>query len=213
VHISVFDLDHTLVTGNSSYGFCAFLHKQKALSSLALIKAYWYRLRHDFSSAELERLHNQLFNCLLRGLSMESLERCAAAFIQNYIFPHLYFPTFQELRFAQHRGDYTVIMSSSPSFIVRRVAEALGVDEWLATEYRVDASNRLIEVHQFIDGRAKAKALTGVVEERGLSLKQVTAYSDSYRDLPFLSLAGEPVAVNPDAKLQAYSRENQWRIL
>ncbi len=180
---------------------------------MALIKAYWYRLRHDYSSLELEQLHNELFQCLLQGLSMDLLESFVEPFMRECILANLYFPAFQELRLSQHCGNYTVIMSSSPSFLVRRVAEALGVDQWVATEYELDESHRLAGVQNFIDGQAKARALLELAEKSNVPLEQVSAYSDSYRDLPLMRLAGQPVAVNPDAKLLTHSLEHRWRIL
>ncbi len=144
---------------------------------------------------------------------MDVLERCVEPYLERSLFPQLYFPAFQELRFAQHRGDYTVIMSSSPSFIVSRVAKSLGVDEWLATEYQLDSSQCLIGIQKFIDGEAKAEALSALLKKQGVAKEHVAAYSDSYRDLPFLQLAGQPVAVNPDSKLQAFSKLQRWRIL
>ncbi len=211
--IRVFDLDRTLITTNSSYDFCKFLHHHKALSTLTLIQAYWYRLRNDFSSVGLEELHKNVFQCLLKGFSIETLENYADKFVENSIFSSFYLPVLEELKFSQHRGDYTMIMSSSPAFLVRRVAEMLEVDEWVATEYCLDSGNCLIDIKQFVDGKAKAKTLTTLVEKIGGTLKEVTAYSDSYHDLPLLKLAGEAVAVNPDAKLLAYSQEKRWRIL
>jgi HAD superfamily phosphoserine phosphatase-like hydrolase len=144
---------------------------------------------------------------------MELLESFTGSFIRDCVLPNLYFPAFQELRRAQHCGAYTVIMSSSPSFLVRRVAEALNVDEWIATEYHLDSSHRLMEVEQFIDGKAKGHALGALAEKRGVPLERIAAYSDSYRDLPFLRLVGRPVAVNPDPKLYEFCLENQWQII
>jgi len=210
--ISVFDLDHTLVTCNSSFWFCTFLHKKKIFSHRSMLKAYLYRLRHDFSSTELEDLHSELFECLLKGLPMDFLENCIGPFM-NSIWANVYYPAFQELRRAQHCGSYTIIMSSSPSFIVRRVAEAFGVDEWLATEYCLDSCQKLESVKTFIDGKAKASALKKLAEKKTVPLAKITAFSDSWRDLPMLDLAGKPVAVNPDPKLHALSIEKQWLVL
>lgn len=211
--ISVFDLDHTLVGCNSSYVFCTFLHRQKAISTMAMLKAYWFRLKHDLFSIELEQLHSELFKRLLHGLSMEYLESFIEQFMDDYILKKFYSPAFEELRMAQHSGAYTVIMSSSPSFLVKRVAELLGVDEWLATEYRLDSSNRLVGVHNFIDGKAKADALRELAAKRGVALQDISAYTDSFRDLPLLELVGHPVAVNPDSRLRALSLKNNWRSL
>lgn len=211
--ISVFDLDLTLVTCNSSFWFCQHLRSKKVISSSAFLKAFWFRLRHDFTSTTLKQLHRDIFECLLRGLSIAVMEKHIETFIHNCILANLYFPVFQELRLAQHCGSHTIIMSSSPAFLVSRVAQILGVDEWVATEYHLDNAQRLIDVKSFLDGEAKAKALQAIVEKKRVGLDQVVAYSDSYHDLPLLCLAGVPVAVNPDAKLQAHSLENKWQIL
>lgn len=211
--ISVFDLDHTLVGCNSSFSFCTFLHRKKAISTLAMLKAYWFRLKHDLLSIELEQLHSELFKRLLQGLSLEFLESFVESFMSECILDKFYSPAFEELRMAQHSGAYTVIMSSSPSFLVKRVAELLGVDEWLATEYCLDTSNRLVGVQNFIDGKAKADALRELALKRCVALQDVSAYTDSFRDLPLMQLVGHPVAVNPDSRLRALSLKNKWRSI
>lgn len=211
--IHVFDLDQTLVTCNSSYLFCSYLHKQGALSTMSMLKAFWFRMRHDLFSIDLQQLHNELFPCLLQGLSLGFLESFVEPFMRDCVLPNLYTPVYQELKMAQHSGAYIAIMSSSPSFIVKRVAEIFGVDEWLATEYRLDSENRLASVEIFIDGQAKADALLKLADQRKVPLARVSAYSDSYRDLPMLLLAGDPVAVNPDDKLRSHSLQHQWRLL
>ncbi len=211
--IAVFDLDYTLVTCNSSYWFCNFLHRQKVFPTWALCRAYWHCLRYKFSSKELKLLHSELFHSILKGLSMDNLKKFIVPYVRDCILANLYFPVFQELRLAQHCGTYTVIMSSSPSFLVSQAALALDVDEWIATDYEVDHSQRLVSIRNFIDGEAKAVALQKLAKKRDIPLEEVVAYSDSYRDLPLLQLAGKAVAVNPDAKLEAVSLENKWRIV
>lgn len=184
----------------------------KLLSGWALLKAYWYRLRHDFSRASLKHLHNRIFDCLLLGLDTSALEQHVDDFVTNLL-DKLNFSVFQELRFAQHLGAYTVIMSGSPNFLVSRIADLLGVDEWVGTEYVLDATKKLSGIKTFIDGDAKAKALKVIVERQKASLDQVVVYSDSHHDLPLFDLAGEAVVVNPDPVLQALSAENKWRVL
>ena len=51
-----------------------------------------------------------------------------------------------------------------------------------------------------------------LAEREGLDLRRSSAYSDSYNDLPMLSMVGDPCAINPDAKLRAHAREQGWRI-
>ena len=67
-------------------------------------------------------------------------------------------------------------------------------------------------VGDMLHGPAKAEAIKALAEREGLDLARCSAYSDSYNDLPMLSLVGDPCAINPDAKLRAHAREQGWRI-
>ena len=67
-------------------------------------------------------------------------------------------------------------------------------------------------VGDLLHGPAKAEAIKALAARESLDLSRCSAYSDSYNDLPMLSLVGDPCAINPDAKLRAYAREQGWRI-
>jgi phosphoserine phosphatase len=63
-----------------------------------------------------------------------------------------------------------------------------------------------------LHGPAKAEAIKALAARESLDLSRCSAYSDSYNDLPMLSLVGDPCAINPDAKLRSYARERGWRV-
>jgi len=63
-----------------------------------------------------------------------------------------------------------------------------------------------------LHGPAKAEAVRALVFEHGFDLAHCFAYSDSYNDLPLLSLVGHPCAVNPDSRLRAYAEEQDWQV-
>ena len=67
-------------------------------------------------------------------------------------------------------------------------------------------------VGDMLHGPAKAEAVKALAAREGLDLSRCSAYSDSYNDLPMLSLVGDPCAINPDARLRAHAREQGWRI-
>jgi phosphoserine phosphatase len=67
-------------------------------------------------------------------------------------------------------------------------------------------------VGDMLHGPAKAEAVRALAEREGLDLTRCSAYSDSYNDLPMLSLVGDPCAINPDSKLRAHARAHGWRI-
>ena len=63
-----------------------------------------------------------------------------------------------------------------------------------------------------LHGPAKGEAVRALAEREGLDLRRCSAYSDSYNDLPMLSMVGDAVAINPDAKLRDHARAQGWRI-
>src|SRR5690606_22999925 len=67
-------------------------------------------------------------------------------------------------------------------------------------------------VGEMLHGPAKAEAIKALAAREGLDLARCSAYSDSSNDLPMLSLVGDPVAINPDARLREHARTHGWRI-
>lgn len=213
MYLSAFDLDHTLVQGNCSANFLRYLCKQKAVPFTFLLHSFFYSMRHRFLGMGLVELHHSVFNKLLRGKKLEFLEKYIDKFVNEYVKSALYLPAVARLRRAQQLGHYTVILSNSPSFLVKRFAKILGVNDYYATEYSVDEQWRFDKILKILEGKDKATHLMKIAEKFGIFLDHISAYSDSIFDLEFLKASGNPIAVNPDKKLREISIANQWRII
>ncbi len=161
----------------------------------------------------LSELHEKIFHRLLKGRYLKTLEAHVELFVEEYVARALYMPAVSCLRRAQHLGDYTLILSNSPSFLVKAVAQFLGVHEWKATEYAVDNELRLSNISSIMQGEDKAEWLIKVAGRLKVARDAITAYSDSYHDLPFLRAAGCAVAVNPDRKLRKCSLKYRWHVI
>ncbi len=211
--LSVFDLDHTLVKGNSSYRFCKYLFRHKVFPFSTLVYStlcYW---RFKFHGLSLLELHEKIFRRILQGRTLASLEAHVDAFLKENLFPFLYKPAYECLRHSQKRGDYTVILSNSPQFLVKPIARFFKVNEWGSSLYAVDKDDRLCHILSLMQGEDKARYVAELASRLGIAKQDVTVYSDSYLDLPFLLSAGRAVAVNPDKKLRRYFQERKWNIL
>lgn len=209
----MFDLDHTLISVNSSYLFCQYLYRQKVLSFSSLLYSALCNIRHRFFKMPLLDLHKKIFQKILLGRPLSSLEVHVDSFIQESISKSLYMPAVACLLLAQHLGHYTVILSNSPSFLVEAMARFFNVNEWRATQYGVDKDQRLCNISSIMEGEMKAESVQAISTKFGIEKGDITAYSDSYLDLSFLLSAGCPIAVNPDRKLRALSMEKQWQII
>ncbi len=213
MELSAFDLDHTLIQGNTGSHFCRFLYKHKELPFSVIVLSVIYKIRHRFFGMSLSELHHSIFNKLLRGKPFEQLEKYMDKFVLEMVNRSLYLPAFARLKRAQQLGHYTIILSNSPSFLVKRFAKALGVNAYYATEYALDDQNCFNKIKRILEGKDKAKHIIKIAKKLGIFLEQITAYSDSVLDLEFLQVAGKPIAVNPDKKLRAISIKNRWSII
>lgn len=207
---SVFDLDRTLLSKNSSFEFCKYLYKKRVFSFFYVIQSVIYSIRHKYFGLTLEQLHYKVFKKLLRGINIQTLSRHVYSFVESEIERMVYLPAMERLRRAQHEGHFTMILSNSPNFLVSAIARKLQVDDWRSSEYKVDKDQRLCQISLILHGEAKAFWVRTVSHRLGILKREITAYSDSYLDLPFLQSAGVAVVVNPDSKLKQISKKKSW---
>jgi HAD superfamily phosphoserine phosphatase-like hydrolase len=178
-----------------------------------LFYAGFYYLLHTYCQMGLAELHRRVFDGLLAGRSLDSIERHVSAFIEEDLCRYFYAPAVDALRRAQHLGHHTLIVSNSPSFLVGPIAELFQVDEWRSTQYAIDPVRRLSGIAALMQGKDKAQCVREIALKLGVGKEEITAYSDSYLDLPLFQEAGTSVAVNPDRRLREVSKERNWRIL
>ncbi len=211
--LAVFDLDGTLVRGNSSFKFCLYLVRKGIMPRRALAYAIWNYICHVYGKRSLVDLHERVFSRLLKGLKVDLLEGHVELFIKEVLSQSCYAPAVDRLHCAQHLGHYTLILSNAPSFLVRGVANYFHVDSWRSTEYAVDEENRLSKISFVMEGGDKARSVILAAREQGVGMSCVTAYSDSHLDLPLLQIAGEAVAVNPTRELRKVCKRCNWKII
>jgi phosphoserine phosphatase len=161
----------------------------------------------------MKYLHQATFNHFFRGLSANLIDQHAEQFIQNQIKDLIYKPAYDQLRMAQKKGYYTAIFSASPDFLVGKIASYFQVNSWKSSLYQRDNRNNFSKITYVMEGDQKAESLTELMQELNLNKNEITAFSDSYLDLPLLTAVGYPVAVRPDKKLKAISLQKQWPIL
>lgn len=180
---------------------------------VTVVRAFLIRIKFFFTSMSLEELHHQVFNTLLKGFSLESLEAHVEEFIQQLLPTAIYQPAFNELKLAQKRGDHVVLLSSAPDFLVRAFARYFGILHWDSTVYAVDKKRRLCNIAQLMVGVGKKQSLLKIRSQLGISKDRTVVYSDSHDDLPLLLQAGDPVAVNPDRRLAKVAKQFKWRVI
>jgi len=213
MQISVFDLDHTLLKVNSSFKFGIYLYHQNLMSLNTLLKCLMTCFRHKYLQLPLEKLHHDVFDLFFKGKSSDEIQQQVQEFLRVSFDALVRDSVIERLRLARKRGDYLVISSNSPSFIVQPIAQLLQVDEWLATEYSEDENHCLNAILFLCQGEDKANHLRALATRINIPLTSFTMYSDSHLDLPAMLTAGTAVGVSPNKKLTKICHQRGWEIL
>jgi HAD superfamily hydrolase (TIGR01490 family) len=214
VRLALFDLDNTLLGGDSDHAWGAYLCER------GIVDASRYQARNDAFYADYlaGRLDVQAYQdfCqeLLGRTDMVQLAEWHREFMSDCIEPIIL--SKGEALLAEHRkaGDRVVIITATNRFITAPIAARLGVDTLLATECEIidgRYTGRCTDVPCFQEG--KVTRLNRWLGETGLSLDGSSFYSDSINDLPLLEQVTHPVAVDPDPKLRAEAEKRGWPVI
>lgn len=212
--LAIFDLDNTLLAGDSDHRWGEFLCERGYVDA-AHYQSQNNAFYEDYKAGRLDVLAYQNFcQDILGKTELEVLDQWHKDFMAECVEP-LILPKAEAL-LAQHRaaGDYLLIITATNRFITGPIAARLGVNALLATECEVlegRYSGRSTDVPCFQDG--KVTRLTRWLMETGRSLDGASFYSDSINDLPLLEAVANPVAVDPDERLRAIATERGWPVL
>ncbi len=211
--LAIFDLDNTLLGGDSDHAWGEFLYEKGIVGET-------YRRRNDayyedYLAGRLDVVEYIEFT--LEPLTQYSLQELGALqqeFIAAKIEP-MRLPQAEGL-LAEHRskGDRLLIMTSTNRLITEPIAALLQVDELLATELEIE-SNRLTGrlAGRPCSHEGKVLRLRERLAQTGESLRGSLFYTDSYNDLPLLEIVDHPVAVDPDETLRAIAESRGWKIV
>lgn len=158
-------------------------------------------------------MQQQIFRCIFLGQQLARMQRLVRVFLDKEFDRIQNIPVVDRLRKAKQMGHFTVILSSSPHFLVELIAERFGVNDWGATQYATDARFSFSSISHFMLGENKAEYIQSLEKRLGIPRSEMTAYSDSDLDLPFLMAVGTAIAVNPNKVLRRICKENDWEIL
>lgn len=210
--LSFFDLDRTLVKVNISFAFGKYLFQKGEISFCKMFYCLMQYARHKYFGLSLYSLQEKIFKAYFCGLSVSKIKHNADCFLEKNFSSFIFMPVWKEMQSAMQDGHHVTILSSSPDFLVEPIAKRLGIN-WQATCYLKDSFGRFSVLKNVLDGTAKASFVEQMAESQFVDRKDISAYSDSYLDLPFLQSAGCPCGVNPDRKLLKECLKNNWKIL
>jgi len=207
-----FDMDKTLIAENSGSLYMKYRYERGEVDGWDLAKGLVDYLRYKAGILDI-RAFTQQAMLEFRGQSERKLLREARDFVEQMVVPTVYPEAIETLRWHQKQGHVVAIVSGATKFVVRPVAEALGIKHYLYTRLEVEHgrfTGRVIDPLCFEEG--KIYWLQQFIDERGIDLAKSWFYTDSVTDLPLMDLVGHPVAVNPDPFLFRAAKRRHWPV-
>jgi HAD superfamily hydrolase (TIGR01490 family) len=214
VKLALFDLDNTLLDGDSDYAWAQFLIEEGVLHAgdYNAKNEYFYERYKDGTLDIHEFLDFQLAPIARRPRAQ--LDAWHTEFMRRKIRPMI-LPGAPEL-IAKHADALTAIVTATNRFITRPIADELGIRELIATDIEeVDGvfTGKPRGTPTFREG--KIERVDEWLAAKGHKLADFESwfYSDSLNDLPLLERVTHPVAVDPDVTLRAHATERKWPII
>lgn len=209
-----FDLDKTIIARSSAYAFNRQLFQRGVITPATLLNlAYNHAvfMSHGHDDDQMNAASSQL-SALVAGHDPEELRELAKESMATSITPYIYAEAAELISWHRSQGHKVYIVSASASQVVEPIAEALGVDDVVASELEVCDGLFTGEIRFFCRGLNKALQLQRIAAREGHDLQASYAYSDSVTDEPMLAEVGHPMAVNPDRGLAEIAAARGWPI-
>lgn len=212
--LAIFDLDHTLLDGDSDHAWGQYLVDQ------TLVDPAIHKHRNDYFYEQYKAgtldIHEYLTFTLkpLTEYPLQTMLDTRAAFLRDRIAPLISQKSRDLIAQHKNQGDTLLIITATNGFVTYPIAEMLGIEHIIAPEPEfVDGAytGRVVGIPSFQQG--KVTRLNEWLAERDIDLAGSYFYSDSHNDVPLLEIVDHPVAVDPDERLTALAQSRGWPII
>ncbi len=213
---SYFDVDGTLVKTNLIQPTIFYMVNQATpLQSLGKV-ARGLLTTPAMLLAEMRdrRTFNELLYSLYQGISEDRLLLLADEAFEKILKKALYPRARDLVQRCRDEGHDVVLVSGAIDHLIQRMADYLGATHVIANRLEIHertCTGKLLR--PVVAGPEKARILRDHARAHGHDLDECFAYSDSYSDVPMLSVVGQPAAVNPEPALERLARAYHWPVL
>lgn len=217
MQLALFDLDNTLLAGDSDFQWGQFLMEEGVLDR-EKHEAQNIQFYEDYKNGVLDIYAFLRFQ--LKPLSEHPRAQLNAwhkRYMDRKVYPMMTDKAQALVNKHKANGDLMVVITATNSFVTTPIAHAYGIEHLIGTvpeEIDGEFTGGVVGTPSFQEG--KVTRLKEWLAEQGKSLQDFEStwfYSDSQNDLPLLKMVDHPVAVDPDPVLEAYAREQGWPVI
>ena len=209
----IFDLDNTLLAGDSDRNWGIFLSEQKIVDESYLDESERFYNNYYEGSLDIDGFLSFCLKPLIAN-DMAKLLKLREQFIEEKIRP-IVTKTGKELIDQAHaEGKKVIIATATNDFVTRPIADIFDVSVLIATEFEIKDNaftGRVVGAPCFRAG--KLNKVTKWINDNNFDLSQASFYSDSFNDLPLLEKVKKPVIVDGDDKLREIGKNKNWECM
>ena len=214
--VAFFDVDNTLMRGASVFYVGREAWRRRLISFRDIAVFAWHQFRFLAVGENREHLAHAKERALglVGGHTEEALVQLANDIYEKDILPNLWPETVALTREHLAQGHEVWLITATPEIVAQVIAERLGLTGALGT--KVQALEGVFTGQldgPVLHGEEKAPVARLFAEQKRADLAGCWAYSDSSNDIPLLTMVGNRVVVNPDAKLLAHANAQGWKVL
>ncbi|MEH6820721.1 HAD family hydrolase [Dietzia psychralcaliphila] len=211
-----FDVDNTLIQGASIILLARGLAKHKFFTAQDVAGMAWSQIKFRVSgneNADDVAAGRDKALSFVKGHTVAELTALSEEVVDTSMLDRVWPGTRSLVQMHLDAGQQVWLVTATPVMLARVIASRLGLSGALGTVAEEEDgvyTGRL--VGDILHGPGKAHAISSLAEAEGFDLSKCYAYSDSFNDMPMLTMVGNPVAINPDGRLRKYASENGWDI-
>jgi len=214
VALALFDLDNTLLNGDSDHSWGMYLAEIGAVDpEIQKQKQDFFYQQYLAGELDIYEFCEFQFSVLTQH-SLEQLHTWRADFLKTVIEPMILNGKAELLERHREVGDDLIIITATNNFVTAPIAKRLNVPTLIATQAEVINgvyTGKLSGIPCYQAG--KVSRLNTWLDQQGKKFENSYFYSDSINDLPLLELVDTPIAVTPDNRLRAHAQQLNWQII
>jgi HAD superfamily hydrolase (TIGR01490 family) len=212
--LAIFDLDNTLIAGDSDHSWGEFLVDQN------IVDRQLYKKMNDKFYADYESGCLDIFSYLefsvepLTQFSLQELDILHQQFMRDVIEPMKLDQAETLINHHRQAGDRILVITSTNRFIVEPICNSLGINEIIATDLQIidgKYTGKVDGTPTFKEG--KVERFNQWLREQNTNNEGSYFYSDSINDMPMLLEVTYPIAVDPDPALRKEAESRHWEII
>ncbi|MHB8135089.1 MAG: HAD family hydrolase [Anaerolineaceae bacterium] len=210
--LAIFDLDNTLLAGDSEFLWCGLMASKGLVNSAYIEEIGRCFLEYEAGSIDYIEYDKILLRPII-ACPEDKLRELVNIFL-GQIKPLFRPEMMLQLEEQRKLGNTILLVTASVSFLAVPIAQMMGISNLICTQIETKSGTPTGNlVGKPVFHQEKVKRVFSWIENNPVTLEGSWAWSDSNNDIPILSLVEHPVAVYPDALLRRHAVENNWRII